>query len=323
MSKEQKVSVILFKERRIIIFSVIIAIVASVAITFLIPKKYSSFTIIYPAKSNSLKDVAISPGFGYEIQADRLIQLIESQILQDSLVNKFNLLDYYELNESESDWRYKLNEYLSRDININRTRYLSIIITVTTKDPDLSANMANYISLIVDTIKENILKENTKLAVKLYNERSRIQTIKVDSLLNLIFSLSKETGGNQKDNNLYKKRKEEIKERQKTGSFTSADESILTISPKNQTLQTEKIINEYFHERRILYSIKGKHEESQDILDSPMPKSYIISEAKPDYRKVSPSLRTNLVIAIGVSLLSAILLIIVKYKYREIKEELN
>jgi len=323
MNKEQKVSTLLFKERKIIIFAIILATIASVAITFLIPKKYSSFTIIYPTKSNSLKHVAVDPGFGYEIQADRIIQLIESQILQDSLINKFKLLDYYRLNESQSDWRYNLNKFLARDIHVTRTRYLSIVITVTTEDPELSANMANYIATTVDIVKESILKENTKLAVQVFENKYEIQTVKVDSLLSLIFSFSDETQRVQKNDNLFEKRIEEIKERQKKGVFTPADEAIFNISPKNQTQQSERLINEYFYERKTLYSTKQKYEEAKESLNTPTPKSYIVSEAMPDYKKVSPSYRTNILISFGVGLLSAILLILIKYKFHEIKEELS
>lgn len=323
MDKEQKISTIIFKERKTFFFAIIFAIIASIAITFLIPKKYSSFTIIYPAKSNSLKDAAIDPDFGYDIHADRIIQLIESQILQDSLVNKFKLLDYYELDKSENDWHYKLNKFLARDIDINRTRYLSIVIDVSTEDPELSANIANYIAKTVDIVKENMLKDNTKMAVQVFDAKCKKQTIKVDSLLSLLFSFSDKNKGSNRNNSLFEKRNQEIKERQKEGFFTDADAAIFNISPKNQTQQTERLINEYFHERGILYDTKEKYENSKESLNTPMPKSYIVSEAVPDYKKVSPSLRANLLIAIGVGILSALLLIIIKYKFKEIKEELS
>ena len=323
MTKELKTSVILFKEKKFILFTIIASIVLAATVTFFIPKKYSSFTIIYPAKSNSLNDIATNPDFGFEIHADRLIQLIESQIIQDSLVNKFNLLEYYELKETENDWRYKLNEFMARDININRTRFLSIVITVTTEDPELSANMANYIVQTVDIVKENILKENTKIAVNVYKKQFENQRHHVDSLLNLIFKLTNDKSASKKNNILFEKRNNTIKERQKQSIFTSADEAILNIAPENQNQQTESIINSYFHERGVLFDIRKKFEDANEQLASPIPKSYTISIAKPDFKKVSPSLSTNILIAIGIGLLGAILFILIKYKAKEIKEEIG
>jgi capsular polysaccharide biosynthesis protein len=321
MSKDQNISVILFKEKKIILFSIIAAIILGVVVTFLIPKKYSSFAIIYPANSNSLNDVTNNPDFGYEIHADRLIQLIESQIIQDSLVNKFDLLTYYELDKMKPDWRYKLNEFMARDIDINRTRFLSIVITVTTKDPDLSANMANYITQTVDIVKENILKENTKMAVDVYHTQYLSQSLKVDSLLNLIFEMSDNSSSSSNSKNiLFKKRKEVIKERQKLNYYSGADDAILKISANDETERTEKIINDYYVEKDVLYDINKKYEKSIEQYNYPIPKSYIISEAKPDYRKVSPSLSRNIIIAIAIGLLSAILFILIKFKIKEIKE---
>jgi len=323
MAQEEKTSVILFKEKKFILFSIVLSIVLAVTVTFFIPKKYSSFAIIYPAKTNSLNEIAKNPDFGFEIHADRLIQLIESQIIQDSLVNKFNLLEYYELNESQSDWRFKLNEFMARDININRTRFLSIVITVTTEDPELSANMANYIIETVDVVKENILKENTKIAVNVYKKQFEDQRHHVDSLLNLIFKLTdSESSIAEKNNILFEKRNNTIKERQKESIFTSADDAIMNISPENQNQQTERIINSYFHERGVLFDIRKKYEDANEQLISPIPKSYIISEAKPDNRKVSPSLSTNILIALGIGILSAILFILIKHKVKAIKEEM-
>ena len=320
MAKEQNASILIYKERKFILFSVILSILLATVVTFIIPKKYASFAIVYPVKTNSLNDAAVNPDFGFEIHADRLIQLIESQIIQDSMVNKFNLLEYYELNESQDDWRYKLNKYMARDININRTRFLSIVIRVTTKDPDLSANLANYITNTVDIVKEDILKKNTKMAAGIYKYKIKTQRHHVDSLLNLIFELpGNKSISKNKNHALFKKRNETIKERQKQNLFTNADDAILNISSKNQNQQVERIINKYFHEREVLYDMITKYEGIKELLDAPLPKSHIISEARPDYKKVSPSLTTNLLIAIGIGLLSSILLILIKHKLIEIK----
>jgi len=320
MDKEQKVSVILFKERKTILIAITLAIIFAVSITFSTTKRYSSHSIIYPAKSNSLNEVAVNPGFGFEIHADRTIQLIESQIIRDSLVNKFDLLKYYELDESGNDWRFKLGSYLARDIKINRTRYLSIVITVTTKNPELSADIANYIVKTVDIVKENILKENTRLAYRIYEEQLERKEHDVDSLLNLVFELSDNKNKPRKNNLLFEKRKNSIRESNKDAVYSDADAAILNIPIQNQTQRTERAINAYIHERGVLYGIKKKHNDTKEQLESPIPKSYIVSEAKPDFKKVSPSLSRNILIAIGIGLLASILFILIKYKMKEIRE---
>ena len=77
----------LFKNRvKILLFSIVFAIIA-VGVTFFIPKKYTASGIVFPTNSNSMKDVANSNFFGYEFQADRLIQLFESQKMKETITS--------------------------------------------------------------------------------------------------------------------------------------------------------------------------------------------------------------------------------------------
>jgi capsular polysaccharide biosynthesis protein len=48
----------------------------SMVVTFFIPKEYTSSGIIYPPSSTSSDNSIDFPNFGYDVEADRLIQIL-------------------------------------------------------------------------------------------------------------------------------------------------------------------------------------------------------------------------------------------------------
>lgn len=98
----------IYNHHKIYLKAIIITIILSVLVTFLLPKKYRSTGIIFPTFSNSLEDTYNNPMFGYDVEADRILQLLQSQEVQDSINAKFNLVNYYELDTLDERWRDEL-----------------------------------------------------------------------------------------------------------------------------------------------------------------------------------------------------------------------
>src|SRR4051812_26625425 len=90
----------LFRKRKIIIGAVLSAMVLAIIGTFMIPKKYASYGIVFPVSNNNVESVIDSPTFGYDVEADRMLQLLESDELRDSVTQKFDLLTYYKINRN-------------------------------------------------------------------------------------------------------------------------------------------------------------------------------------------------------------------------------
>jgi len=166
-----KVLRILFRNYKLIAFAVVLGAIGAIVVTFFIAPKYYSIGIVYPTYSNSPDQNIENPQFGYEGRVDQLMQLLESEVIRDSVIKMYNLIDYYELDTSQISWEHNLNRYFTNDVTFFRSKYTSIVITATTKDADLSANIVNSIINMVDGVREAIYEENRLSAVKASEEK--------------------------------------------------------------------------------------------------------------------------------------------------------
>ena len=183
-------------QRKSLLIITSIVFVISTIVSLLITPLFLSTAIVFPAASSNVsfsdqRNVkAAAMDFGEEEQAEQLVQILQSSRIRDKVVSKFNLLEHYEIAENDKNKYYKLNnEYISH-FDFTRTRYGSIQIDVLDKDPELAAKMANSIVDLIDTVKNDMIRERTKPAFEI-NKRKMGQMLQDrDSVLNLLDSLS-------------------------------------------------------------------------------------------------------------------------------------
>ena len=147
--------------RRILISALIISVIATVVVTLLMKPKFESTGIIFPTPTNSPDKILAEPQFGYEVDADWLMQVLKSEIVRDSLNQAFNLVAYFELNMEKPGWIDDLKKKYDDMMSFERTRYMSIEIKAKTRSPELSADIVNFVIDNIDPIRENIFKSNT------------------------------------------------------------------------------------------------------------------------------------------------------------------
>ena len=186
----------IWAQRKSLLIITGIVFVISTIVSLLITPLFLSTAIVFPAASSNVsfsdqRNVkAAAMDFGEEEQAEQLVQILQSSRIRDKVVSKFNLLEHYEIAENDKNKYYKLNnEYISH-FDFTRTRYGSIQIDVLDKDPELAAKMANSIVDLIDTVKNDMIRERTKPAFEI-NKRKMLQMLQDrDSVLNLLDSLS-------------------------------------------------------------------------------------------------------------------------------------
>ena len=81
----------IWKHRITLVIAIIIGAVGAAGVTYFIKPEYRSTGIIFPTNSNKLESVMANPQFGFDLDADRLMQILESRQVQDAVVEKFNL----------------------------------------------------------------------------------------------------------------------------------------------------------------------------------------------------------------------------------------
>ena len=186
----------IWAQRKSLLIITGIVFVISTIVSLLITPLFLSTAIVFPAASSNVsfsdqRNVkAAAMDFGEEEQAEQLVQILQSSRIRDKVVSKFNLLEHYEIAENDKNKYYKLNNEYTSHFEFTRTRYGSIQIDVLDKDPELAAKMANSIVDLIDTVKNDMIRERTKPAFEI-NKRKMLQMLHDrDSVLNLLDSLS-------------------------------------------------------------------------------------------------------------------------------------
>ena len=153
----------LWSKRKPLIIVTIIAFVASIGVSLMMTPYYMSRAIVFPTKSNSVDFSSNSRNsvvdFGDEADAERLLQVLISPEIRDSLTQKYDLYAHYEIDSSDAHAKFEFQKVYEGNVKFNRTRYNSINIDVYDTDPEQAADMANDIVRLVDTVMNRMIRE--------------------------------------------------------------------------------------------------------------------------------------------------------------------
>ena len=296
----KKVVEFIFKNKFKLLLNVIIAIVISVIITYFIPNQYSSYGIVYPPSSTSLESSVENPNFGYDIEADRIIQIFQSQTIIDSTTKKFNLYNYFGFDIINTDSRDKLITKFLKMVKFERTNYMSVAITARTKDPQMSANVVNYIIDKANELREKIYKQNVLLAYTKTQDEYLFQKNLSDSIINIV--------------------KKDLDKLNLSGLLvlaTNAQLNFNDLNNKKSSIENSNVGINIINYRTQLdrqREIETRLFKIKKTLDNPVPKLYLIDKGIPSYKKVYPSFIINSLIAIILSIVISTVVLINKSK---------
>ena len=179
----------ILRHKKILIFSIVLSVIASVVVTFIMEPEFESTGIIFPTPTNSPDKMLANPQFGYEVDADWLTQVLQSEIVRDSLDKTFDLVNYFKLDKSETGWMDQLRKKYDKMLDFERTKYMSIEISATTRDPQMSADIVNFIIDNIDPIRENIFKANTYQTLIHFENSFFEKNRHINSLIDSIYEL--------------------------------------------------------------------------------------------------------------------------------------
>lgn len=192
----QNLLVFIWRKRKVILLITGIAAVVSIVVSFLLTPLYRSTAIVFPAATSTVSfseqrnAKASSMDFGEDEQAEQLVQILQSSRIRNRIVDRFDLMNHYDIDADDPNKNYKLGKAYNNHIVFNRTRYGSIEIDVLDKDKELAAEIANKIVDLIDTVKNEMVRERTVPAFDI-NRRKKEQLEKEkDAILAEMDSLS-------------------------------------------------------------------------------------------------------------------------------------
>ncbi len=155
------------------IICLIAAIVASIfsAPLFITPK-YQSAVTMFPSQSVSLSRSVLGVAAGQKDflqygdidDAERLLQILGSGAIRERIIERFNLIDHYEI-PWDSPYLYtQVNRQYQSSVSSRRTEFGAVEVSVRDKDPEMAANIANEIAALIDTVQNEMRYERALLA---------------------------------------------------------------------------------------------------------------------------------------------------------------
>ncbi|NQX98039.1 MAG: hypothetical protein HRT73_09190 [Flavobacteriales bacterium] len=150
--------VFFYKWRKPLLILSLLAIIISTATAFLVKEKYSSSVILYPTVTSSISKALIAENyngkddilkFGEKEEAEQMLQILNSDDIRNRIIEKYNLMNHYGIDESDNYPRTKLENIYESNITVDMTRFMAVEIEVLDYNPDTAALIANDIARCV------------------------------------------------------------------------------------------------------------------------------------------------------------------------------
>jgi len=191
----------LYSKRKPLIIIASLAAIVSVIISLTIAPRYRSTVIMFPASGISISQALVSTtsdnqrsgilSFGEEEEVEQLLQILHSEEIKQKLVQKFNLLDHYEIKEDEKYKYTLLNSRMKKNISFRKTEYMSLSISVLDEDPQMAADMANEIASLLDSTMNRMQKKRAEEAFQIVSNEYLLLQTEIKEIEDSLTSLGK------------------------------------------------------------------------------------------------------------------------------------
>lgn len=291
--------VYLFNWRKpLIIVSLVAAVLAAIfsGPTFIKPKFESTVTV-FPSTTNSLSKALLpqkfaSRGqdileFGKEEEAEQLLQILNSDEIRDSIINKFNLLEHYEI---DSDGKYVMTELyktFASNISFRRTEYMSVEINVLDTDPQMAADIANDIVRLLDKVKNRIQRERAMQGLRII-EGEYLALRKELNVLEDSLTLLRYKGVHD-----YEAQSSVLNEQLATAMIEGKNSAVRSIEQKLDTLAKYggtyvSIRDDLVYLKEEVVKLKTAYDQAKVDVEQSLPATFKVNNAYPAEKKTYP-----------------------------------
>ncbi|MEI6576860.1 MAG: hypothetical protein WCO63_11855 [Bacteroidota bacterium] len=185
--------VFLNKWRKLLVFVGLASLILSwvFSSSLFITPKYQSMVIMFPTATNSVSKALLSNTygnkqdileFGDEEQAEQLLQILNSNIIRNKVIQGFRLMSHYDIDSNGNYKMTKLYREYDNNITFRRTEYMAVQISVLDKDPQMAADIANTIANLVDSTKNQMIHERAMEGYKIVEAEYLDRTVKMKKL---------------------------------------------------------------------------------------------------------------------------------------------
>ena len=164
----------MWKWRKWLLIVCVATFFVSAACSFLVRSRYKSTALIYAPRTSSVSKILLNEqnyNERLEIKAlatvdetEQMLPFLNSVAIKDSLIEKYKLAEYYDINVNKKGGMTKLYKTITNNMTIKRTDYGAISVSVSDWDPQRAYEMTLDVIRWLDTIKNAVEYERAQAA---------------------------------------------------------------------------------------------------------------------------------------------------------------
>ncbi|GIV41324.1 MAG: hypothetical protein KatS3mg034_0634 [Vicingaceae bacterium] len=284
------------KWKKPLIVVTLTAAIVSAIVSLLIEEKYRSTVIVFPTGTNSLSKALLDENygskvdileFGAEENAEQLLQILHSDEIRDKIIQKYDLLNHYEIDPDDKYKMTKLYKKFDDLVSFKRTEFMSVRIDVLDKSPDTAAMIANDIAALLDTVKNRMRKDIAKQALKIVEDRYFNQLNLVRALEDTLSMLR------NKGIHDYAAQVEVLTDQLGSAIVAGKTGAVKEIEAKLDTLakygsKYVAIVDRLEYEYKELSKLHQKYEDAKIDANKDIESKFVVNYARPSEKKAYP-----------------------------------
>lgn len=277
------------KWRFVLLTTTLIAAISSFVFSLFIEDKYESSVVLFPSTTTSVSRALLNDEnykekdfleFGEEEESEQMIQMLRSDFIRNHIIEKFDLMNHYGIDQ-ESDFKHtKLNREYDRNIDYYRTKYLSVKIEVLDTDAEYAANIANEIALMVDSVKNSMLRKVARQALTIVEKEFKTlvnEINRMEDTLNIIRSLGVQD---------YEAQVEVLSDQYGAALVENNNRAARILKGKLDTLSKYggkylSLVQQLEYEREKLSDLREIYSEARVNAESTLDQKFIVNKASP------------------------------------------
>lgn len=304
---------ILIKWKKPIGIFVVIATIASVVVSLLLPDEFESVAVFYPVNPamtdrqmlfNEKGTDQYIDYFGSKNDINRMISIAYSASVIDYLINEYKLYDHYKIDTTKKLWQWKTKKELLSKYSCKKSELGAVEVTVVDEDKFLAAEMANKVVELIDKHSKEIIIRNKQKILALYKTKYDQKEFEVRSIAD---SLA------------------EMRAKYSIQELESPDGQIVMVKGNDiQKVEIFKImLRRHMNAIKDLNVITTIYEQHEATLKDDVSAVYIVESAYPAEKKSKPIRSLIVISAIFAAIFFGISGALIAEKVNEIKQQLQ
>lgn len=305
-----------------------IASVIAIVITFLIAPQYRSTSIIFPVRQFSVSKLLIEQNngnqedymeIGDEDDAEKIIQVLNSDNLKLKVANYFNLWERWKINKDKFDLHY-LRLKWDNMVKIKRTDFNSIKIEAHDYSAQGAADISNSIVNFCDSVRAEMVSDMANKAFSIVKEEYENTVLRMNELEDSLQVLRKLGVLDYKtDVEAYTRSYAKALEKGNSQGIKQLEAKLDTLKKYGGAyLQVSENLRKYRFKFPV---IKSKYDDALVNKDKVLPFMFVVEKAKPDEYKARPFKSLIVIITAASTFLLVLLFLLFKEEFEKHKEQ--